>query len=100
MEMLELKPKQTKTTTKKKKVIQMKFSSNGLIKGKRHGQKRINDLKLGQKKFTQQESQREKYLKKNESKSYRAISNSVHKGDGNLEEHRNRNEQKKHWKIK
>lgn len=52
MEMLELKPKQTKTTTKKKKVIQMKFSSNGLIKRLDMAKKRINDLKLGQKKFT------------------------------------------------
>ena len=61
MEMLELKPKQTKTTTKKK-VIQMKFSSNGLIKRLDMAKKRIKDLKLGQKKFTQPESQREKYL--------------------------------------
>ena len=51
MEMLELKPKQTKTTTKKK-VIQMKFSSNGLIKRIDMAKKRIKDLKLGQKKFT------------------------------------------------
>ena len=61
MEILELKPKQTKII-KKKKVIQMKFSSNGLIKRLDMGKKRINDLKLGQKKFTKPESQREKYV--------------------------------------
>ena len=40
----------------------MKFSSNGLIKRLDMGKKRINDLKLGQKKFTKPESQREKYV--------------------------------------
>ena len=61
MEILELKPKQTKII-KKKIVIQMKFSSSGLIKRLDMAKKRINDLKLGQKKFTKPESQREKYV--------------------------------------
>ena len=48
--MLELNPKQK--LLKKKKVTQMKFSFSGLIKRFDMAKKKINDLKLGQKKFT------------------------------------------------